>query len=479
MSDGKDEIKAPEIVIIRRGHGGHDEGHHGGAWKIAYADFMTAMMAFFLVMWLVNSTDKETLTQVATYFNPIKLTDRSTSAKGLQNPDEGAVGKLEHAPAASSDDSMVAEKGSEAKKSEDKKGKKAKKDKKEEKKGAESAKKAGSADKTVQKEQPPQTSIAQETEAALFADPYKSLDALAQQARAAGARKASTGGNEGEASGEGAGAVFRDPFDPNYWRTTKTKPANRGEPLPDTAGLAEKDVGQADAANPRVDDSAKDTGRTFGDVADRPARGDAAPANEPVKEAIKEAKAEQPTPATANSLSEPANQAAPGGGKGAGNGGAANDAKDVQQLLAAIQKALGQPAPGQVPHIEVTATSEGLLVSLTDEFDFGMFTVGSASPRPELVLVMEKIAGVLKSRSEAIVVRGHTDGRPYRSQLYDNWRLSTARAHMAAYMLVRGGIPEARVERIEGYADRKLKLPNEPEAAENRRIEILLRTQKP
>jgi chemotaxis protein MotB len=50
---------------------------------------------------------------------------------------------------------------------------------------------------------------------------------------------------------------------------------------------------------------------------------------------------------------------------------------------------------------------------------------------------------------------------------------------MASYMLVRGGIPENRIERIEGYADRKLKLPSDPGAAPNRRIEILLRAPTP
>ena len=54
-----------------------------------------------------------------------------------------------------------------------------------------------------------------------------------------------------------------------------------------------------------------------------------------------------------------------------------------------------------------------------------------------------------------IVVRGHTDARPYRSATYDNWRLSSARAQMAYYMLIRGGLPEKRFERIEGYADRR------------------------
>ena len=50
-----DEKLAPIIVIKKKA--GH-AGHHGGAWKVAYADFVTAMMAFFMVMWLMNSSQK-------------------------------------------------------------------------------------------------------------------------------------------------------------------------------------------------------------------------------------------------------------------------------------------------------------------------------------------------------------------------------------------------------------------------------------
>jgi len=46
------------IIIRRKKGGGHGAGHHGGSWKVAFADFMTAMMAFFLVMWLVGQSDK-------------------------------------------------------------------------------------------------------------------------------------------------------------------------------------------------------------------------------------------------------------------------------------------------------------------------------------------------------------------------------------------------------------------------------------
>lgn len=56
------------IVIKKIKKGGH--GHHGGAWKVAYADFVTAMMAFFLLMWLLNATEAENLAGLADYFAP-------------------------------------------------------------------------------------------------------------------------------------------------------------------------------------------------------------------------------------------------------------------------------------------------------------------------------------------------------------------------------------------------------------------------
>jgi chemotaxis protein MotB len=132
-----------------------------------------------------------------------------------------------------------------------------------------------------------------------------------------------------------------------------------------------------------------------------------------------------------------------------------------------------------VPHIEVRVTPEGTLISITDDANYSMFAIGSAKPQPETVQIMEKIGQILKAGSESIVIRGYTDGRPYRSAIYDNWRLSSARAHMALYMLTRGGLSEKRIENVEGYADHHLKVPNNPNASENRRIEILLRKEGP
>ena len=77
-----EEHAHPEIIIIKR-RGGHEEEHHGGAWKIAFADFMTAMMAFFLVLWIISATDKNTKTIIARYFNPVKLEETSRTPKSI------------------------------------------------------------------------------------------------------------------------------------------------------------------------------------------------------------------------------------------------------------------------------------------------------------------------------------------------------------------------------------------------------------
>src|SRR3954462_14884071 len=75
----------PKMVIIKRKKAAHG-GHHGGAWKVAYADFVTAMMALFIVLWLM-SADKEIKEEISSFFNnpsgPGKLS--GTAAAGTGN----------------------------------------------------------------------------------------------------------------------------------------------------------------------------------------------------------------------------------------------------------------------------------------------------------------------------------------------------------------------------------------------------------
>ena len=58
-------------------------GHHGGAWKVAYADFVTAMMAFFLLLWLLNAVTEEQLTGVSNYFAPTMASKSQSGAGGM------------------------------------------------------------------------------------------------------------------------------------------------------------------------------------------------------------------------------------------------------------------------------------------------------------------------------------------------------------------------------------------------------------
>jgi chemotaxis protein MotB len=75
------------IIIVRKKKGGHG-GHHGGAWKVAFADFMTAMMAFFLVMWLVGQS-KPVKAAIASYFRDPGAFDTKAGGKGILDGGQG------------------------------------------------------------------------------------------------------------------------------------------------------------------------------------------------------------------------------------------------------------------------------------------------------------------------------------------------------------------------------------------------------
>lgn len=378
-----------EVVIVRRRSGGEDEGHHGGAWKIAFADLMTAMMTFFLVMWLLNISDKEKITKIATYFNPTKLSEKTPSVKGVHEPMEQETSKK-----ADSKDYMPPV--------EEPKDHKAK---------MEVERGDGKEKKGDQKK----------AEEELFNDPYGVLAKMALKAMSRG-ELANGGTKEGEELLPG-GEAYRNPFEPYA----------EDKPLVEQPPAAQPDQGVEAKVAAKTDEAKEAT-----------------PPGEP-----------------------PAPQSAAEAAK------AAEDKVVVQGLAKDIVTSLEGLTSQNTPNIEVQKVDDGLLVSLMDDSKFGMFGLSSATPVPEVVVVMERIAKVLADRPGQIVLRGHTDGRPFKSGRNDNWRLSMDRARVAFYMLTRGGIDEKRIERIEGHADHTLKVPGDPNAAQNRRIEILLKVGKP
>ena len=438
-----EEVKH-ELVIIRRRSAFEDEKPHGGVWKIAYADFMTAMMAFFLVMWLLNALNQDQKQVVASYFNPIKLAENAPAPKGLKD-----LTKKEPTTFEGQD------------------GKRQPSGPNEERRGD-----------SPTAEKPPFYE-----EKVLFRDPYATLAEIAASSNQASGQRRAGALTSAEEDGLKGGDAYRDPFDPGYWKLAPeaSKEADRimeGEPKPNASARdnpagtnqGEPRRGRTDDAGGSVapDAQASSTSQSPllppGSAPSSSARDGSVQPNTHAN--LQANAASQSRPTDAPKESEPRDAAQ-------------TQQPTVKQLQSAIADALSDIKAGAGPVAEVRQVEDGLLVRLTADASFGMFAVGSAAPRPELVRVIDKIGPLIAKRRGSIIVRGHTDNRPYKSDNYDNWRLSTARAQMAYYMLVRSGIDAQRIEHVEGYADRRPKLQNDPAAAQNRRIEILIREKRP
>ena len=412
MSDGENHHHGKNEIIIVKKHGGDHDGHHGGAWKIAYADFMTAMMAFFLVMWLVNAANEETKASVATYFNPIKLADEKPAQKGLKKPTEQSDGEENN--------------------------QQAKEKAKGETKGASEAlgqdQKASAGENTHY------------SEADYFENPYAVLAEIAQEVgQQANVSAKGEGGaaDSGPSTGADGGEAYRDPFDPDFW-SRQVEATSAGQ-----SGSQGKDGAQETAhADVKTTDMRSEN-------ASQPAAQQKDAAQEKNKDNDKnkaESKAE--------------------------NKDKASEEREVQaaELRKQVEDAIGGAGGKLAESVVVTPTEGGVLLTISDQQNSPMFNIGSAVPRKELVLAMERIGKILNERKGAVLIRGHTDARPFKGGGMDNWQLSSSRAQSAYYMLVRGGLDEKRVQQISGFADRRPQVPSDPMADANRRIEILLQS---
>jgi chemotaxis protein MotB len=398
-------------------------------WKIAYADFMTALMAFFLVMWLMNVTDQETRESVATYFNPIKLTDSTPDRKGINDARRVDPGK------AVEEDSLRPQ--------------------------PEPGKATQAASKIPQASQP------RFGEAALFRDPYAVLSEIA----GAPPRSAQGGASIDSTRKEGlkGGEAYRDPFDPINW------------PMASTAPLEDNSPGRKETSSHLFNEEAGSLSEGQGE---RPSKGKPDATVAPAQE-VDSAQSNQAQSGKQDTLKpvglfadDEAKDSQATNRPSAQQANKAPGSSEANKLQAAISAALISLGTAR-PVAEVRESNEGLLINLTDDVNYGMFATGSAEPTPGLVRALDKITPLISQNRGQVIVRGHTDNRAYRSSEYDNWRLSTARAHMAYHMLIRGGLDARRIERIEGYADRRPKNQSDPSAAQNRRIELLIRAPLP
>jgi chemotaxis protein MotB len=176
----------------------------------------------------------------------------------------------------------------------------------------------------------------------------------------------------------------------------------------------------------------------------------------------------------------------PGAENGTTGGGQPMGMTDLEAAKSALEQAAEEirRALAALPEfedvkdqVEITLTDEGLRIELREAPDDGFFDSGSATVKPSTVAMLQVIAAQLGALPNKVAVEGHTDSRPYSvdSGTYTNWELSADRANAARRILEGSGTQQGQIEAVRGYADTRLRKPDDPLDAGNRRISIIVR----
>lgn len=128
------------------------------------------------------------------------------------------------------------------------------------------------------------------------------------------------------------------------------------------------------------------------------------------------------------------------------------------------------------PQLLLDMTPDGLRIQILDKQNRPMFATGSAIIQPYMRDILRALAPVLNRPPNSITISGHTDAMQYATgeRNYSNWELSADRANAARQELVAGGLIENKVKRILGLADTVNLIKDDPMAAVNRRISLLV-----
>lgn len=125
--------------------------------------------------------------------------------------------------------------------------------------------------------------------------------------------------------------------------------------------------------------------------------------------------------------------------------------------------------------IQITITPEGLRIELLETRDGTFFDTGSARLNRNGEELLEMLAAQLGEIPNRISIEGHTDAQPYASaDGYGNWELSTDRANAARKLMQNSGLRKDQVSQVRGYADQKLRVPENPMDPSNRRISLIV-----
>lgn len=151
--------------------------------------------------------------------------------------------------------------------------------------------------------------------------------------------------------------------------------------------------------------------------------------------------------------------------------------EDMARLKEDLMKAMGKMKDFEKLKklIEITVTPEGLQIELMEDPHGTFFETGSAEPTPILQSVLKILCPEAGKLPNTISIEGHTDSKPYSgARVYGNWELSTDRANTARRLMESSGLHPNQVVQVRGYADRKLRKPQQPLDSSNRRITVII-----
>jgi chemotaxis protein MotB len=155
---------------------------------------------------------------------------------------------------------------------------------------------------------------------------------------------------------------------------------------------------------------------------------------------------------------------------------------DMSKLKDKLQAAIRQtPAVSKLKdQVQMTVTGEGLRIELLESAVNTFFETGNAQPTPSGKEMLELLASELGKLPNRLSVEGHTDSKPYVSANgYSNWELSSDRANAARKLTQQSGVRPDQVADVRGYADQRLRKPEDPTSASNRRVSIVVKYQAP
>lgn len=160
----------------------------------------------------------------------------------------------------------------------------------------------------------------------------------------------------------------------------------------------------------------------------------------------------------------------------------ARDAQRLHALKAKVDSMIANNARLNEyrSQIRTEITHDGLMIQIVDDQNRPMFDSGSAVVKPYMRDILREIGAAMGNAENRISLSGHTDAAPYGNadRGYSNWELSADRANASRRELVAAGMPLDKLTRVVGMSSSDLLLPEEPRAAQNRRITITVLTKE-